>query len=383
MQLTADATRDLEAFMARLAEDVGACAGLADLFRDEDFAREAQALAAGWGLAAPGVAERLAKRSVVPRLLAPPAGWLPVAVLPDEDAVDWAFFGARRLEESFFGESVPKVWSAPLNRLLRLRTPLSALEGLAGPTPDGLVFHMSRCGSTLLGRMLGAPEGATVLSEAAPIDHVVRGDLPWGRKVALLRGVVAALGRARGAGDARLFLKLDCWHALAFDLFREAFPDTPWLHLYRTPAEVMVSHARSPGMQMVPQVVAPAVFGLAQPATPDADYQAAVLAAIGEAALAAFAADGAGLLVNYETLPGAVAGRVLPHFGWTLEAAESDAMTAAAAIDAKAPERAFRPDGAAKRAEVDPAIRAACAVRLDGLHARLEAASGGPSTSSG
>ncbi|PVM89049.1 aspartyl beta-hydroxylase [Caulobacter radicis] len=369
--------------MARLAEDVAACVGLADLFRDEDFAREAQALAAGWGLAAPGVAERLAKRSVVPRLLAPPAGWLPVAVLPDEDAVDWAFFGARRLEESFFGESVPKVWSAPLNRLLRLRTPLSALEGLAGPTPDGLVFHMSRCGSTLLGRMLGAPERATVLSEAAPIDHVVRGDLPWGRKVALLRGVVAALGRARGAGDARLFLKLDCWHALAFDLFREAFPETPWLHLYRTPAEVMVSHARSPGMQMVPQVVAPAVFGLAQPATPDADYQAAVLAAIGEAALAAFAADGAGLLVNYETLPGAVAGRVLRHFGWTPEAAESDAMTAAAAIDAKAPERAFRPDGAAKRAEVDPAIRAACAARLDGLHARLEAASGGPSTSSG
>ncbi|MDG2531204.1 aspartyl beta-hydroxylase [Caulobacter endophyticus] len=382
MQLTADATRDLDAFMARLAEDVGACAGLADLFRDEEFAREAQALAAGWGMAAPGLAERLARRSVVARPAAPPAGWLPVAVSPGEDAVDWAFFGGRRLEESFFGESVPKVWSAPLNRLLRLRTPLSALEGLAGPAPDGLVFHMSRCGSTLLGRMLGAPTGATVLSEAAPIDHVVRGDLPRDRKVALLRGVVAALGRARGAGDERLFLKLDCWHALDFDLFREAFPTTPWLHLYRSPAEVMVSHARSPGMQMVPQVVAPAVFGLAEPATPDADYQAAVLAAIGEAMLAAFAADGTGLLVSYETLPGAVAGRVLPHFGWAPDALEHEVMTAAAAIDAKAPERAFAPDGAAKRAEVDPAIRAACAARLDGLHARLEAA-GGPSTSSG
>lgn len=377
MQLTADATRDLEAFMARLAEDVGACAGLADLFRDEDFAREAQALAAGWGLSASGLTERLARRSVVSRPTAPPAGWLPVAVSPGEDAVDWAFFGARRLEESFFGESVPKVWSSPLNRLLRLRTPLSALEGLAGPTPDGLIFHMSRCGSTLLGRMLGAPAAATVLSEAAPIDHVVRSDLPRDRQVALLRGVVAALGRARGAGDERLFLKLDCWHARFFDLFREAFPQTPWLHLYRAPAEVMVSHARSPGMQMVPQVVAPAVFGLAEPATPDADYQAAVLAAIGEAMLAAFAADGAGLLVNYETLPGAVARRVLPHFGWAPDALEGDAMTTAAAIDAKAPERAFRPDGAAKRAEVDPAIRAACAARLDDLHARLEAAAGG------
>jgi hypothetical protein len=49
-------------------------------------------------------------------------------------------------------------------------------------------------------------------------------------------------------------------------------------------------------------------------------------------------------------------------------------MAAAALIDAKAPGQAFRPDGAGKRAAVDPAIRAACEARLDGLHRRLEAA---------
>lgn len=377
MQLQADRAPDLEALVARLAEDAAACAILAGLFRDEDFAAEAQALAKTWGLLVPAEAlsRELARRRMVARQAAPPAGWLPVAVLPGEDAVDWAFFGARRLMEPFFGESAPKVWSLPLNRLLRLRTPLSALEGLAGPAPDGLIFHMSRCGSTLLGRMLGAPDGATVLSEAAPIDHVARGDLPLARKVMLLRGVVAALGRARGAGDERLFLKLDCWHARFFDLFRQAFPNTPWLHLYRAPAEVMVSHARSPGMQMVPQVVAPAVFGLDAPAAPDAGYQADVLAAIGEAMLAAFAADDAGLLVNYEALPGAVATTVLPHFGWAPTEIEAQAMAAAARTDAKAPGQAFRPDGAAKRAAVDPAIRAACEARLDGLHQRLEAAS--------
>ncbi|PVM90602.1 aspartyl beta-hydroxylase [Caulobacter endophyticus] len=374
MQLQADGALDLDRLLARLADDAPACAALADHFRDEDFTVAAEAVAAGWGLSPDGLGERLAGRPVLRRQAAPPAGWLPIAVLPAEDAVDWAFFGARRLTESFFADSIEAVRFSPLNRLLRLRTPLAALDGLAGPTPDGLVFHMSRCGSTLLGRMLGAPTAATVLSEAAPIDQVVRADLPLAKKVALLRGVTAALGRARGAGDERLFLKLDCWHAMAFELFREAFADAPWIHLYRAPEEVLVSHARSIGMQMVPQAVGPAVFGLAAPLVPDADYQAAVLAAIGEAMLAAFAADGGGLLVNYDALPGAAAGRVLPHFGWSPDATEAQAMAAAALIDAKAPGQAFRPDGAGKRAAVDPAIRGACEDRLDGLHRRLEAA---------
>ena len=62
--------------------------------------------------------------------------------------------------------------------------------------------------------------------------------------------------------------------------FRAAFPQAPWLHLYRAPAEVMVSHARSRGMQMVPQVVAPAVFGLAQPAIFKAQMRALLRAAV-------------------------------------------------------------------------------------------------------
>jgi hypothetical protein len=371
MQLSA-----FETLAARLLAAPEACADLSRHFRDDDFLATLEGVAEGWGVSieAADAAGRLDRAAFVAWPAAPPAGWLPIRIRSGEDAVEWAFFGARRLTESFFGESIPPVRSTPLNRLLRLRTPLSALEGLAGPSPDGLIFHMSRCGSTLVGRMLGAR--ATMLSEAAPIDAVVRADLPRDRKVSLLRGLTAALGRARGTGDARLFLKLDCWHAMSFDLFREAFPDAPWIHLYREPGEVLVSHGRAVGMQMVPEVVPAAVFGLEGPALPDAAYQARVLAAIGEAMLAARAADGAGMLVNYQTLPQAVEARILPHFGWSPTADEREAMATAALIDAKAPGQAFRPDGAAKRAAVDPAMQAACALWLDDLHDRLELAAG-------
>jgi hypothetical protein len=53
--------------------------------------------------------------------------------------------------------------------------------------------------------------------------------------------MVAALGQAR-AGETRLFLKLDCWHMRDLPLFRRAFPNTPWVFLYRDPVEVLVSH---------------------------------------------------------------------------------------------------------------------------------------------
>lgn len=357
-----------ETLVERLLAAPEICADLTPLFRDEDLAQALARQAARWGLVLSAADLQARIGRVVPWPQAPPAGWLPIALRPQDDAVDWAFFGARRLRESFFAESVAPVRFTPLNRLLRLRTPLSAVEGLEGPAPDGLIFHMSRCGSTLVGRMLGAPAGSTILSEAAPIDAVVRSGLPHARRVSLLRGVVAALGRARGAGDARLFLKLDCWHAMDFGLFRQAFPKTPWLYLHRRPDEVLVSHARAAGMQMAPDVVSPAVFGLAMPTAPDAAYRAAVLAAIGEAMLAAFEADPRGLFVDYDSLPAAVGERVLPHFGWTPDPVEAEAMAAAALIDAKAPERRFTPDGADKRAAVDQAIRSVCAGPLESLH---------------
>ncbi len=98
--------------------------------------------------------------------------------------------------------------------------------------------------------------------------------------------MVAAFGRKRSGRERHYVVKLDCWHTLALPLFRRAFPDVPWVFLYRDPVEVLVSQMRQRGMQMVPQYLPPGFYGIADTdATMDEDYCARVLGVICRAAL--------------------------------------------------------------------------------------------------
>jgi hypothetical protein len=309
----------------------------------------------------------------------PSPGWLPaeVAQVEGRAAVTWIRFGRQRLTESFFDDSLTRRRRLPFNRLFGVRTPLTDLQAWAGALPAlkpaGLIFHMSRCGSTLAARMLAAPPANVVLSEAAPINAIVRhADLDDDAKAVLLRAMVAALGQARD-GESRLFLKPDCWHSLDLPLFRRAFPDTPWVFLYRDPVEVMVSQTRRRGVQMVPSLVPPSTFGIDLPdGVPDDDYCARVLAAVCEGAARHYPAGG-GRLVNYSQLPEALFTEILPHFGVTPSAVEAQTMRAATVRDAKTPEQVFAPDAQDKQQEATPALRAICERRLAGVYDRLEA----------
>lgn len=309
----------------------------------------------------------------------PTPGWLPAEVSQAKGraGVAWLRFGRRRLSEPFYDHSLVRRRFLPFNRLFAIRTALDDLEtwvaALPALEPSGLIFHMSRCGSTLTAQMLAASPAHVVVSEAPPISAITqRDDLDDDAKAALLRAMAAALGQARN-GETRLFLKLDCWHSRDLPLFRRAFPDTPWVFLYREPVEVMVSQMRRRGVQMAPSLVPPSTFGIDLPnGVPDEDYCARVLAAVCEGAARHHPADG-GRLVNYRQLPEALFTEILPHFGVAASEAELQAMRAAAVRDAKAPGQAFAPDVHDKQQAATPALRAICARRLDAVYARLEA----------
>jgi hypothetical protein len=366
-------TTGLEALRDLILDDAALSETL-DAIDDHDAfaARAAEAVrAAGLAVEAAEVRAAIQAASVPPaqRPSAPP-GWLPAEV-DDSPAVTWRWFGRRRLTEPFYADDVMRAGYRPLNRLIRLRTPLLAPDDRPSRAPDGLVFHMSRCGSTLAAQMLAASPANIVISEAPPLDAVLRMAVDDAAKVERLRAMVAALGRPR-AGETRLFLKLDCWHVRDLPLFRRAFPDTPWVFLYREPVEVLVSHLRRRGVQMIPELIPSARLGLDTPCVPDADYCAQVLAALCDAAAGHYPAGG-GRLVNYAELPEALLTKVLPHFGVVPSDDEATAMWAAGTRDAKAPDRGFVPDGAAKRREAGDDLTAICERRVGEPYRRLEA----------
>src|SRR5687767_15028620 len=101
-------------------------------------------------------------------------GWVPLRFLTREGGtfVDWAYLGNERLTDPFFEQTITRCLADPANLLFRHETPIEVLRELyeehRGIEPNGLIFHMSRCGSTLIAQMLAAVSRNIVISEARP-----------------------------------------------------------------------------------------------------------------------------------------------------------------------------------------------------------------------
>ena len=119
-------------------------------------------------------------------------------VLPGRRSASRPRFSTRRLSLCL---------RRPFNLVFRRQTPVEALEELyeaePGIYPTGFIFHMSRCGSTLVSQMLAALPADIVVSEASVIDGALRAGF-WdpsvtdAQRVAWLRGVIERVGQAAG-----------------------------------------------------------------------------------------------------------------------------------------------------------------------------------------
>jgi hypothetical protein len=311
------------------------------------------------------------------------ADWVPSIIRwRPAPMVEWCHLGDLRFTDPFFEQAIRRAMHQPFNLLFSHRTPLSEIAA-TGAKPElrlaGLIFHMSRCGSTVISQMLAALARNVVLSEPAPLDQIVRIPARLGLRsvddvLPYLRGIVAALGKKRRPQERDLFIKLDAWHVLLLPLFRRAFPGVPWVFVYRDPVEVLASLARSRPLQMFPHwidagLLAPAPAGLAD--LPPDTYATHVLACFLRAAIEHHR-DG-GLLVKYGELPEAVCTRVRDHFGLDCSEADLASMRAAARQNVKQAGVQFRPDGAAKRRSASAEIRLLAESHLAPLAANLDA----------
>jgi hypothetical protein len=297
--------------------------------------------------------------------------------------VDWGYLGARRFTDPFFTQTIDSCVRHPADLLFRHQTPLENLGEIAaqppGLRPTGFIFHMSRCGSTLVSQMLAALPENIVLSEAGPIDDILRAHfrnpgVTEEHRVKWLQWMVGALASRRHPAEKNLFIKFDCWHVMFLPLIQRAFPNVPWIFLYREPLEVMASAQKQLGGQMIPGVLQPGLFGW-DPATVGGmtlyEYAARVLAKLCEAALAGAQADD-GKLVNYRELPASVWPALMKHWRVEFSPEQTARMLDAARLDAKNPVLPFAADSQAKRDSATPEMRALTQQWLEGVYQQLE-----------
>ncbi len=199
--------------------------------------------------------------------------WFPRKILGNarEPACSWIYLGAKPFTEPFFNDTIAAC--AGLDENCKSFLPVSNLqimtewsEQVAAVDPAAIIFHVSRCGSTLLSQLIALDAENIVLSEVPFFDDLLR--LPFKNTTVdqalsaeYLKAAIRLYGRIRTANEKNLFIKTDSWHIHFYNIFRSLFPSIPFIFLYRDPWEVMQSQQRQRGMHAVPGIIEPALFG--------------------------------------------------------------------------------------------------------------------------
>jgi hypothetical protein len=301
--------------------------------------------------------------------LADLARWTPIRIdlSGPTPAVDWADLSAERFVEPFFDQTVARWASSPGAQPL-VRTGLDALRALDDEpslAPAGMVFHISRCGSTVVSRLLGTVPGVVVIAEPSPLNAVLGLDpqrVDGATLVQVVRLLVRALGRRRHGDERQLVLKCTSWNIRRQEILTAAFPDTPWVWVQRDPAQVVASLLANPpdwlGHQAPPPQTAQH-FGI-DPATVSSMTRAEFTArALGAMLFSAAVGPARRVCIDYAELPAAVWQRVAPHFGIDVDAAAIERMIEQSAFYSKDAESQQFSDDDPERRPITDEMRAA------------------------
>jgi len=278
---------------------------------------------------------------------------IPYKLVPANSELQCQWINAhdRRFTEPFFEETATSLRILdPKNRRQQLITPLHQMlqqaQSLDSVTPAVIIFHLSRCGSTLVSQLFATSGRFIVLSEvsfSAPgFDET---QIPG-----LLSSSINFYGRKRFAMEEDVLIKTDCWHIFFYDTLRKIFPEVPFVLMYRSPNEVLRSHLKIAGRQTVPQVVDPRIFGL--PGMPDVYQRDVYTATIIEKLLAKFLevaeTDNNCLLVNYNEGALAVVKKIAAFTNIALRAEEMGIMEERSHYHSKKPGELFSKEPAAE-----------------------------------
>jgi Sulfotransferase family len=197
--------------------------------------------------------------------------WIPFRLEKEQDykACRWMYIGDQPFSEPFFDDTISRC--RPQSDSRKLYHSISSTnilpqwaQQIDSIEPSAFIFHISRCGSTLLSQLLGQHPEHIVLSEVPFIDELLRHGFrtnTMNETLPIVKAAIDLYGARRIAGQQRLFIKTDSWHIHFYTELRALYPHTPFILLYRKPDEVLRSQQKKRGMQSVPGMIEPGVFG--------------------------------------------------------------------------------------------------------------------------
>lgn len=282
--------------------------------------------------------------------------WVPYKLLPqqanEELLCKWLYLGTKLMTAPFFDQTISECKSLPENSKLRSSlSTVSVFEAWTEQTesikPTAFIFHVSRCGSTLLSQLLSLMEENIVLSEVPFFDELLRRGFTQQQMndmLPVLKSAITLYGTKRNNSQKNLFIKTDSWHIHFYRELRLLYPDVPFIFLYRRPDEVIRSHQKLRGMQAVPGVIEPALFGFKADEAIQMnldEYTAAVLETYYKGITAIITKDKNTIAINYNEGAMNMMNKIAAFTKLKIQPHDADAMMQRAEFNAKHPDKKF------------------------------------------
>ena len=188
-----------------------------------------------------------------------------VAMVPvsidEELAIYYADIGLNAFEVPLFDSVVETHRTTrPKRNTIGLRLPADAVLGAKAMSvdhiPDGLIFHVGRCGSTLLCNLLASAGGWVALREPEFLNTLLRrlaAENDCARKERLsvlvaqcLRSLAHGVRLDAEGRERSCVVKLSSWNAMVADDLVTAFEATPLIFVTRDPCATVASFLRNP-----------------------------------------------------------------------------------------------------------------------------------------
>lgn len=180
--------------------------------------------------------------------------WLPYRYDAAARSVYWCLPDGHATEP-FQVETISRYRSTILlNTIIQPQTSLALLPYQANAVvkvqPAGFIFHLSRCGSTLIIGCLSELDSTCVLSESPVLTGVLLDKtLDEATRQQYLRCLIdlqAGVFRDRH----NIVIKWNAWDIFQWNLIRAIYPQVPCIFLVRNPLEIIASHQRDAGWHM-------------------------------------------------------------------------------------------------------------------------------------
>jgi hypothetical protein len=179
--------------------------------------------------------------------------WLPYRYQPGRRLVNW-LMPSGHATEPFQDEYISRCMQMLFNQIIQPCSSLGFVQkqasNLPAVQPAGFIFHLSRCGSTLISGCLSELDSTCVFSESPLLTELLLDNRLSLSELTISLRTFINLQVAAFSDRPNMIIKWNAWDILRWDLIRGVYPDVPVIFLIRHPREILASHHASAGRHM-------------------------------------------------------------------------------------------------------------------------------------